>query len=59
MQYCITNLRNKKKYKVIKLVIESLYEHANSITRGEPEFLFKKVGWIFFGRQENLNILIF
>ena len=56
----LMNLRNKKKYKVIKLVIESLYEHANSITRGEPEFIFKK-GWldIFWppGEFEYINIL--
>ena len=56
----LMNLRNNKKYKVIKSVIESLYEHANSITRGEPEFIFKK-GWldIFWppGEFEYINIL--
>ena len=56
----LMNLKNKKKYKVIESVIESLYEHANSITRGEPEFKFKK-GWldIFWppGEFEYINIL--
>ena len=56
----LMNLRNNKKYKVIRSVIESLYEHANSITRGEPEFIFKK-GWldIFWppGEFEYINIL--
>ena len=56
----LMNLRNNKKYKVIRSVIESLYEHANSITRGELEFIFKK-GWldIFWppGEFEYINIL--
>ena len=54
------SLRNKKQYKVIESVIESLYEHANSITRGGYEFKLKK-GWldIFWppGEFEYINIL--
>ena len=56
----LMNLRNKKKYKVIESVIESLYEHANSITRGQPEFKLKKDRLDIFwppGEFEYINIL--
>ena len=56
----IMSLKNKKQYKVIESVVESLYEHANSITRGGYEFKSKK-GWldIFWppGEFEYINIL--
>jgi len=56
----LMSLRNKKQYKVIESVVESLYEHANSITRGGYEFKPKK-DWldIFWppGEFEYINIL--